>query len=281
MPQTIRSLLTSAKNVLLHCVEEPEFEAQLLLAFVLKESREHLLTWPEKSCSEQTKQSFFALLDARVKGKPIAYILGEQSFWDITLAVNSDVLIPRPETEMLVELVLGRVSQNDKIDVAELGTGSGAIVCALAHHLPCASFVATDLSEAALRVAVLNADRLSLKNVTFSAGSWCDALPSRLFDIIISNPPYIPLGDAHLTQGDLRFEPQSALSSGEDGLDAIREIVHSASAFLKPKGVLLLEHGYDQAAAIKQLCLEKGYVGATHFQDMAGHDRITQAFFAG
>ena len=142
MSETIRSLLTSAKAMLLDCVEQPEFEAQLLLAFVLSESREHLLAWPEKSCDEKVRLSFFELLDARVQGKPIAYILGEKSFWDITLTVNSDVLIPRPETEMLVELVLECVSQNSKSEIAELGTGSGAIVCALAHHLPKASFVA-------------------------------------------------------------------------------------------------------------------------------------------
>ncbi len=280
MSETIRSLLTSAKAMLLDCVEQPEFEAQLLLAFVLSESREHLLAWPEKSCDEKVRLSFFELLDARVQGKPIAYILGEKSFWDINLTVNSDVLIPRPETEMLVELVLECVSQNSKSEIAELGTGSGAIVCALAHHLPKASFVATDLSHAALRVAAKNADRLALKNVTFFEGSWCDALPTRLFDIIISNPPYIALSDSHLTHGDLRFEPQSALSSGEDGLDAIREIVRTAGAFLKPGGVLFLEHGYDQADPIRQLCVDHGFASVICFQDMAGHDRITQASFA-
>lgn len=233
------------------------------------------MAWPDSQVDSQLHETFSALINRRAAGEPMAYIIGEQGFWDIVLHVTSDVLIPRPETELLVELALEYCKPSYRL--AELGTGSGAISCAIANSREDVSIIASDQSEAALCVAKANASRLGLSTITFAQGNWFAALPEERFDIIITNPPYIAQGDQHLQEGDLRFEPMSALASGVDGLDDIRHIIKTAPMFLTQRGLLLVEHGFDQASAIKAILREHGFRQVKVHQDLAGLDRVTMA----
>ncbi|MEO7433399.1 MAG: peptide chain release factor N(5)-glutamine methyltransferase, partial [Dokdonella sp.] len=249
----------------------------ILLAHVLGQSRAWLFAWPESDVDEARAAHFARLIAARARGEPIAYLTGRRAFWSLDLEVGSGVLIPRPETELLVELALARMPADSTCAVADLGTGSGAIALALARERPRARVLATDASGDALSIARANAKRLVIGNVTFAQGDWCDALGDQRYDLLVSNPPYIALDDPHLREGDLRYEPASALSSGVDGLDAIRRIVAAAPEHLHPRGTLLLEHGWDQAARVRALLDERGFVAIETARDTAGHERITIA----
>ena len=218
---------------------------------------------------------FRVLIARRAAGEPFAYITGQREFFSLDLAVTPAVLIPRPETELLVELALAKIAQDERVDIADLGTGSGAIALALAQARPNARLRATDASAAALQVARDNAERLDIRNIEFAQGDWCAALDDARFDLIVSNPPYIAVGDAHLAQGDLRFEPAAALASGADGLDAIRTISRDAPMHLKPGGWLLFEHGYDQGAAVRALLQKNGYVEVSTALDLEQRDRVS------
>ncbi|HEY0232453.1 MAG TPA: peptide chain release factor N(5)-glutamine methyltransferase [Dokdonella sp.] len=255
--------------------DEARFEAELLLAHVLGRSRTWLFAWPEFVLGDEQAARFDALVDARVRGEPVAYLTGRREFWSLDLEVTPDVLIPRPDTERLVELALARIPVGTDCEVADLGTGSGAIALALAHERPRARVLATDASAAALALARANAHRLQLANVEFAHGDWYAALGERRFDLIASNPPYIAAADAHLDQGDLRFEPAAALASGADGLDAIRTIVAGAAEHLRARGWLLLEHGWDQAAGVRALLLASAYEEVASFRDRGGHERVS------
>src|SRR5690606_41469022 len=211
----------------------------------------------------------------RVAGEPVAYLTGRRGFRHLELQVTPDTLVPRPETELLVELALERLPTDRELRIADLGTGSGAIALALASERPRASVVATDASAAALAVARANADALGIANVEFREGDWFDAVRGERFDLVASNPPYIAEGDPHLQAGDLRFEPAMALSSGSDGLDAIRRIVAGAPAHLQPGGGLLLEHGWEQGAAVRALLSAAGFHAVATARDLEQRDRIT------
>ncbi len=252
-------------------------DAELLLAHALRTSRAHLYTWPELEVDATQRAAFDQLVAARERGEPVAYLTGHREFWSLDLAVTPDVLIPRHETELLVELALARISPDRAVRVADLGTGSGAIALAIARERPRVRMVATDASAAALEVARRNATRLDLGNVTFASGDWCAALGADRFEVIVSNPPYVAADDAHLGEGDLRFEPVAALASGRDGLDAIRRIVADARAHLVAGGWLVLEHGWDQAARVRSLLEDGGYSEVESFRDGAGHERATAA----
>jgi release factor glutamine methyltransferase len=249
----------------------------LLLAHVLARTRAWLFAWPEHVPEPAQADAFERLVEARASGTPVAYLLGRRAFWSLDLAVTPAVLIPRPETELLVELALERLPPDVACAVADLGTGSGAIALAIAHERPRARVRATDLGTDALAVARANAQRLGLANVEFVCGDWCAALGDSCFDLIASNPPYIAAGDPHLARGDLRHEPVSALASGVDGLDAIRTIVATAPSHLLPGGWLLLEHGWDQAARVRELLVRAGLGAVQSARDVAGHERITLA----
>jgi release factor glutamine methyltransferase len=249
----------------------------LLLAHALGRTRAWLFAWPEHVPTEAQRDAFERLVEARAGGMPVAYLLGRRAFWSLDLAVTPAVLIPRPETELLVELALERLPENATSAVADLGTGSGAIALALAHERPRARVRATDFSMDALAVARSNARRLGLANVEFTHGDWCDALGDARFDMIVSNPPYIAAGDPHLSRGDLRHEPMSALASGADGLDAIRTIVAAAPSHLLPGGWLLIEHGWDQAAQVRDLLKRADLRGSRSARDVGGHERVTFA----
>ncbi len=250
-------------------------DAALLLAHALGKPRSWLFAHADDVLGEADLARFDGLLARRVAGEPVAYLTGARGFWTLDLAVTPATLIPRPETELLVELALARLPVDAPLRVADLGTGSGAIALSLAKERPRARVVATDASPEALEVARGNTVRNGIGNVAFRLGSWLAPLAGECFDLIASNPPYIADGDPHLSQGDLRFEPAMALSCGPDGLDAIRIIVRDAPACLRPGGWLLLEHGWDQGEAVRALLAEAGFVDAATARDLEGRDRIT------
>ncbi|CAG0911586.1 unnamed protein product, partial [Cyprideis torosa] len=212
----------------------------------------------------------------RLSGQPIAHLLGYREFWNLTLKVTADTLIPRPDTELLVETALELLAEQPEAQILELGTGSGAIAIALARELPSAQIIASDISPAALQVATINARSYHADNISFLHSDWFSALPAgQCFDLILSNPPYIPTDDPHLQSGDVRFEPLSALVSGADGLNDIRHLIRHARNFLKPGAALLFEHGYDQGQQTVHLMQTAGYQHVRCLKDPAGHDRIT------
>lgn len=275
---SIQQALKIAQQILVQS-DSPLLDAQLLLSHVLKKPTSYLHTWPEKLLSDDEKKQFQALISRRAQGEPIAYILGEKQFWDLSFNVTSDVLIPRPETELIIEWVLKHFSQpaDHTIKLADLGTGSGAIAISIAHAQPEWQIIATDFSERALMIAKQNAEKYRLRNIQFHQGSWCHALPEKTYDIIVSNPPYIDPADTHLSQGDLRFEPHSALASDDEGYQDLFVIAEQAKNYLKPNGILLLEHGYQQAAKLKEHLQQLGYQKIHALKDLQGHDRITIA----
>jgi release factor glutamine methyltransferase len=248
-------------------------DAEWLLAHVLGKSRSWLYAHGDDPFEAEPAARYAALIERRKSGEPLAYLTGRKGFWRFELQVTPDTLIPRPETELLVELALAHLPRDRTVRIADLGTGSGAIALALAYERPRADIVAVDASVEALAVARANAQALRLPHVEFRHGDWCDALGDDTFDLIASNPPYIALGDLHLDA--LRYEPESALASGRDGLDAIRVIVKHARAHLRPGGVLLVEHGYDQGAAVHALFASAGFHGVETAQDVEQRDRVT------
>ena len=249
----------------------------MLLCHLLDKPRSFLMAWPEHALSEQQSADFQNLLKRRLRGEPLAHITGIREFWSLTLKVSADTLIPRPETELLVEKALERLAPSGRATLADLGTGSGAIALALASERSHARIDATDHSAAALEVARENAARLGIANIEFYLGNWYDALPAEhLYDLILSNPPYIARRDPHLRQGDLPHEPSTALVSGDDGLADIRLLTSQAGKHLKSTGWLMLEHGHDQGAAVRALLRTAGFSEIRTDRDLAGHERITQ-----
>lgn len=250
--------------------ETARLDAECLLAHSLNQPRSHLITWPDQTIDAQQRGDYEHLLARRVAGEPVAYLLGNQPFWSLDLTVSPDVLIPRPETELLVEIALSLLPAN--ANIADLGTGSGAIALALASERPDCRITATDHCNAALAVARNNA-RANDAEVECLQSSWFDNLSNRRFHMIVTNPPYVAEHDPHLSA--LRFEPQAALVSGADGLDAIREIITNATTHLHDQGHLLIEHGHDQGDAVRSLIAERGFSNVTTRQDLAGIDRVS------
>lgn len=277
MTLTILSLLTHDKAALESALSldsgTARIEVQMLLQQVLGVSRAHLLAHPEQVLDGAQAAAYRTLLQRRLAGEPLAYILGEREFFGLNFRVTPATLIPRPDTELLVELALQRITQHGR--VLDLGTGSGAIALSIAHMRPDIEVTAVDASIEALEVARENARRLNIGNARLLRSDWFSALTSERFDLIVSNPPYISDSDAHLAQGDLRFEPRSALASGADGLDDIRRIVADAKRHLNPGGWLLFEHGYDQAERARELLGAAGYAGVFSARDLAGIERVS------
>lgn len=254
---------------------EARLEAEVLLLHVLGKPRAWLYAHADDSLGPSQREAFAALVARRSAGEPVAYITGTREFWSLALQVTPATLIPRADTERLVELALERLPPGRTAEVADLGTGSGAIALAIASERPLARVVATDASRAALAIATANAKKNHICNVEFFHGSWLAAVPGRRFDLIVSNPPYVAEDDAHLARGDLRFEPRSALAAGADGLDDIRCIAETAPAQLRRDGWLLLEHGHEQAAPVRALLVAAGFSDVATWQDLAGRDRVT------
>ncbi len=269
---TLRTMLANATARL-----GERLDAEWLLMHVLGVERAWLFAHATDRMDAAKTAQFQALVERRAAGEPVAYLTGRRGFWSLDLEVTPATLIPRPETEELVEQALSRLPVDSACTVADLGTGSGAIALAVADERPRARVLATDASVAALAVARANARRLGLSHVEFAQGDWLAPLAGRRFDVIVSNPPYIEADDPHLGQGDLRHEPATALVSGADGLDAIRVIVRCARDHLEPGGWLLLEHGWNQGEAVRALLREASYAEIFTATDLENRDRVTGA----
>jgi release factor glutamine methyltransferase len=273
--QTISDALHTATLLLERSSASARLDAELLLEYVTGLSRTDFRAAPERELPAAAGWSFQQLIRRRLQGEPVAYIRGHQEFWSLPLEVTPAVLIPRPETELVVERTLAQLHP-DATDVADLGTGSGAIALAIATERPALQVTAVDVSGDALEIAKRNAARLQIHNVRFERGSWLAPLAGRRFDVIASNPPYVARGGADLAAGVSRFEPEVALIPGATGLEAIEQIVAQAGAHLKPGGWLILEHGWTQAGAVRDRLVRSGFAHVRSHADLAGHERVTE-----
>lgn len=250
-------------------------DAILLLQHVLIVNHAFLLTYPDQILTTQQFEKFSCLVQQRIEGLPVAYLIGERAFFDLTLKVTEAVLIPRPETELLVEWALKLIPPQKFFKVLDLGTGSGAIAISIAKHRPQTLVVATDLSLAAINVCRRNARILKVANLNVISGNWFNELSGEKFDLIVSNPPYVAETDPHLQQGDLRFEPKMALSAGKHGMACITHIINAAPGYLSKDGWLLLEHGYDQSEACGKLLRDMDFSNICSYPDLAGIMRVS------
>jgi release factor glutamine methyltransferase len=275
MPDIESALKTAITELQGSGSDSPSLDAAVLLCHVLDKPRSYLLTWPDRELTAEQYQGFRAVLARRLNGEPVAYITGEREFWSLPLKVSSSTLIPRPDTERLVELALEKAPA-EPASMLDLGTGTGAIALALASELPDFQIVGVDIRPEARELATENARRLGLHNVRFFSGSWFEPIETGTkFALIVSNPPYIDRHDPHLSQGDVRFEPVSALVAEEKGLADIRHIATLAREYLQHSGWLLFEHGYEQGKAVRELMEALGYQQVKTEQDYAGNDRVT------
>jgi release factor glutamine methyltransferase len=271
-------LLREGAGALQAYSDSAHLDAQLLLAYVLACPRSHLLAAMSEPVPARAAARFRALLRRRAAGEPLAYLIGEREFWSLRLLLGPEVLVPRPETELVVERALALLPAQCAA-VADLGTGSGAIALALAFERPGWELVATDRSQAALRIARANAQRLGIANVEFLQGEWCAPLRGRRLDAIVSNPPYVAALDPAMAA--LRYEPAGALSPGPSGLEALEAIIREAPSVLRPGGVIVLEHGAAHARALATALVAAGFARVVCHRDLAGHDRVTDAHWPG
>ncbi|MFZ2406793.1 MAG: peptide chain release factor N(5)-glutamine methyltransferase [Methylobacter sp.] len=271
----IKFVLRDAAGSLASVSDSALLDAEVLLCMALNQPRSHLRAWPDKQLQPAQLAAFEALLEQRQQGTPIAYITGSREFWSRDFQVSPDVLIPRPDTELLIELSLNLIPADEPAKIIDLGTGSGIIAITLAAERPQAQVSAADFSLAALRIAQLNADKHHVGNIQFYHSDWFAGVPDTRFNLIISNPPYIAEDDPHLQQGDVRFEPQTALSAAEQGLADIRIIAAAARNYLEPGGHLLIEHGYNQQQQVQALFKDLHYDNVQTYIDLSGQPRVT------
>ena len=272
--QRIKSALDKATLLLSADSDSAALDAEILLCFILNKERTYLRTWPDFELETEQTDRYWTLIQERQKGRPIAYITGHREFWSRDFLVTPDVLIPRPDTELLIELSLKLIPDNRPTKIIDLGTGSGIIAITLAAERPHAQISAADISLAALNIAQLNANKHHTP-IKFYSSNWLADIPTSKFDLIVSNPPYIAEHDDHLSQGDLRFEPLSALRASEQGLSDIKIIADTARDYLEAGGYLLIEHGYDQQQAVEKIFIDYAYKTVQTAKDLSGQPRVT------
>ena len=276
---SIRQYLEDGAAILRRVSESPRLDAELLMGMVLRKPRSFLHAWPEQQLSEQEAACYEALLRRRFSGEPIAYMTGFREFWSMPLRVTPAVLIPRPDTELLVERALLRLPQDQDTRVLDLGTGSGAVALAIARERPRTQVIGVDISVAALELARANAELQKIGNVEFRESDWFDAVRGEKFNVVVGNPPYVAEDDPHLSRGDVRFEPRLALDAGETGMNCFRAILDRAHNYIVRQGWLLLEHGPDQHMPLRRLMEAQHYHDITLHKDAAGRDRVTECRF--
>ncbi|MFW5442921.1 MAG: peptide chain release factor N(5)-glutamine methyltransferase [Methylococcaceae bacterium] len=271
----IETILATATKRLQASSDSAALDAEVLLCHIMDKPRSHLRAWPEKKLLPQQSAQFLQLLNKREQGMPIAYITRNREFWSRNFTVTPDVLIPRPDTELLIELSLKLLTNHSNVRLLDLGTGSGIIAITLAAEIPTIEVIATDLSDKALNIAKQNAKTHQINNIHFIQSYWFNDIAPSQFDLIISNPPYIEHNDPHLSQGDLRFEPACALIADEQGLKDIKTLCKQACDFLKPGGTLLIEHGCNQQLAVQTIFNSFDYHNVKTYTDLSGNPRVT------
>lgn len=271
---TVEHALAFGRQQLMNHTEAYK-EALLLLQHVSGKSKEHLIAHPELKVADEHLQQYQLHLQRRSRGEPIAYLIGCKEFWSLPLHVHPGVLIPRPETELLVETALNLIAKTDATHILDLGTGSGCIALAIANERPTASIIASDTSELCIQTATQNAEALNIENIQFIHSDWFDSIKEATFDLIVSNPPYISQDDPDLHQHVRKYEPESALIAAQNGLQNLQKIIRKARSFLNQNGTLILEHGWQQGKAVRDYLTQCGYSQVTTKNDLQGHERFT------
>lgn len=276
MTDTLEQAVAAGAKLLASSSDSAKLDAQVLLLHILQKPRSYLFTWPEKKLSSEQQHQFAHCCQRRLNGEPVAHITGKREFWSLTFEVNATTLIPRPDTETLVEQALAvDVPKNAK--VLDLGTGTGAIALALGSEMPNWSILALDKVNDAVELATRNQQRLAINNVSVKQSNWFSALTDARFDLIVTNPPYIERNDIHLKQGDVRFEPLSALVADDFGLSDIKQIITQSRDYLESNGYLLIEHGFDQGQAVRDYFKAMSFINIKTVKDFANNDRVTLA----
>jgi len=295
-PKTVQQLLNWACQELKQSSETAKLDAKILLRHICNFSETDLIIKEKEIVEIDTIRAFQQIISKRQQGTPVAYLTGQKEFWSLNFSVTTDTLIPRPETELLVETALNFIPKDKPFEIADLGTGSGAIACAIASERPLANIIATDFSPAALDIAKDNAQRLGYKNIYFLQSNWFENLKDMTFDLIVSNPPYVVSNDINLTQGDVVFEPDLALTPGLDGLKYLTQVIEQSISHLNLEGYLLVEHGYDQEKAVAEIfrdahhrefgtstqdiACNNGYQNSVCLRDLNNRPRVTYAQLA-
>ena len=272
---TIQQALQQARQNLAESSPTAGLDAQVLLSHILQCNTAHLLAWPEKKLNREQIANYRQLIQQRQQGVPVAHLTGLREFWSLNFSVNDSTLIPRPETETLIEFILDKFSDREKIKLLDMGTGTGAIAITIATEKPGWEIFASELIEDALKLARDNSNRHQTSNITFIHSDWFNNIKHNDFDIIVSNPPYIANDDPHLLAGDVRFEPQSALSAGTTGMNDIEHLCAHAKNHLTQNGWLIVEHGYNQKQLVADCFAENDFVQIEQKQDLSGHIRMT------
>ena len=274
MNPTVENAIATGANLLASSSDSAKLDAQVLLLNILQKPRSYLFTWPEKQLTDQQYQAFQHACERRLQGEPVSHITGCREFWSLQLEVNPTTLIPRPDTETLVELALEcEVPKNAK--VLDLGTGTGAIALALGSEMPTWDITAVDRIDDAVALAKRNQQRLAINNVTVEQSNWFSALKNKKFDLIVTNPPYIEHDDVHLYQGDVRFEPLSALVADDAGMADIKQIITQSRDYLHASGYLLIEHGFEQSAAVRHIFNQMAFINVSTVKDLGNNDLVT------
>ena len=271
----IQQVLQQASQRLAESSPSAALDAQVLLTYVLQCNTAHLAAWPEKRLTDKQIEEYNLLIEQRQQGLPVAHLTGQREFWSLSFSVNNTTLIPRPETETLVDFILTNFGDRENLKLLDMGTGTGAIAIAIANEKPDWKIFASDNSEQALKLAIQNSSDHQTSNITFIHSDWFSDIPRNDFDIIVSNPPYIATDDPHLQQGDVRFEPDSALTSGISGMNDIKHLCLQAKNYLANNGYLVIEHGYNQKQQVSDCFAENGFTEIEHKQDLSGHTRMT------